>query len=237
MILPKTDAAPDRAAALALLDDTARHVKIMKASWLRVAMNLQRIRAEETWRLCPTPCSTFEEYVYGVLDIQRGVARRMLEAVGYTADRRPELLQAVNDGREDVHVPSYDVLNQLRRAEGRFEGREGEFDELAEKVYSGDLGRTKLQREIDDRLTPEGTASGGDGPKPWEEGDGESAADATAESAGSGEPDSLRSVVEELKAIEGKLIALEASGEAKKLLFELVELLEREAKGARPARA
>ena len=40
-----------RGEVVKLLSDTAHAVKVMKASWLRVALNLKKIRRHELWRM------------------------------------------------------------------------------------------------------------------------------------------------------------------------------------------
>jgi hypothetical protein len=195
--------------ARAFLAETARAVKVMKASWLKVAIHLRRIRAEELWRHAEPACASFEEYVYGTLQIQRAVARRMLDAVGYTELRRPELLSEFERGNADLLVPSYDVLNQLRRAEASFSGREGDLRDLESRVFEDGVGRATLQREIDAKLGHGDAPAGGPGAR------------------GGAEATTLESVVEELKAIEKKLLELKAPKEARRLLFALVELLDR----------
>jgi hypothetical protein len=225
MILPQsTERPPTRDEALALLEDTAKTVKIMKASWLRVAMNLRRIREFEIWKLHAGGLKSFEDYVFGVLEIPRGVLRRMLDAMEYTRDRRPELLEAVRDGRDDVHIPSYDVLNQLRRAAPNFEGRDDDFRDIETKVYGGELGRTRLEREIRSRAAP-----GDDGDaEDSEPGDRTGRTAASAESAPWDEApaDTLRGVLTDLQGIEARLVRLEASKEVRQLLFRLIEALQ-----------
>lgn len=223
MVRANSERPISREEGLALLEDTARSVKIMKASWLRVAMNLQKIRDGELWKLHPSGLKSFEDYVYGVLEINRGVARRMLDAMGYTRDRRPEILDAVLEGREDVHVPSYDVVNQLRRAEGAFAGRDDEFREIENRVWEEGVGRGTLRREIQDRLDPDeeedegGPSGSSDTAAPWDE------------------EVTLGGVIEDLGRIERKLLRLEVSKEARQLLFRLVETLQKEHRGSRPA--
>ncbi|MEM7234248.1 MAG: hypothetical protein AAF517_18870 [Planctomycetota bacterium] len=231
MIVPNEAlAAPSREEALSLLEDTARTVKVMKASWLRVALNLQKIKRHDLWKFVDPPCENFEGYVYGVLDIQRGVARRMLEAVDYAAQRRPKFVDDVEDGR-DIHVPSYDTLNQLRRAEGSFEGRETEFDEIEQKVFQGELGRARLRREIEEKLDPpEPEDDSNAGPPPF---------DVETESGpppGEG-PLTLDGALKELQRIESELLNLDVSKETRRLMFQLIEALQKEVNGARPAPA
>jgi len=213
MIMTKgSEAPPSKAEALAVLEDTARAVKVMKASWLRVAINLKRIRDHDLWRLSSTPCQSYEEYVYGVLQINRAVARRMLDAMGYTETRRPDLLQDIALGRDDVHVPSYDVLNQLRRAEPAFEGREEDFSELESRVFDDGVGRGTLRREIVDKLGDD--AVGED--------------EVPGAAASSKAPLDLGQVLAELKTVEAQLIELKVSKEVRQLIFRLVETLEKE---------
>lgn len=201
----------DTVDAKALLEDTRKAVKVMKASWLRVALNLQKIRANELWRFSQPKCGTFDEYMYGVLKLNRGVARRMLEAVDYTEMRRPQLLQEFQSGKEDVHIPSYDVLDQLRRAQGRFEGREEEFAEIESLVYDDGVGRVTLGREIKERLRDEDAA--GEGP---------------SETSGEKGPSDLAGIIAQLKSIEADLLQLDVPKDAKRMLFQLVELLDKE---------
>lgn len=226
---------PSEKEAIVFLEDTARHVKIMKASWLRVAMQLQRIREEELWRFHPDGVKSFEEYAYGVLDLPRGVVRRMLEALHYTQERRPSLFEAVLDGREDVHVPSYEVVNQLRRAERTFEGRDDDFRELETRVWEDGVGRDKLRREIRERLEPQLEREHdetGETP-PWDSGAG--FAPQATEGPSSESEVTIESVLAELEGVAPKLLKLDVSKEARQLLFQLVELLRKESRGARAA--
>ena len=77
----------------------------------------------------------------------------------------PEFLQEFESGREDLHVPSYDSLNHLRRAEGSFEGRENEFSEIESQVFDGEMGRVTLKKTLDECLgvSKEPRAGGGGG--------------------------------------------------------------------------
>ena len=175
-------------------------MKVMKASWLQVAKNLQRIREHQLWRFARPPCENFEGYVYGVLQIPPGVSRRMLAAVSYTELRRPQLLDDYEAGKTDVHVPSYDVVNQLRRAEKSFEGQEESFRELESRVFDEGVGRVALKRDIEERL-------------------GEEANEPAARA-----PD-MRHVLDQLATIDGILQELKTSKESRQLLARLVESL------------
>ena len=108
--------ASDTKEAIAFLSDTAKAVRVMKESWLRVALRLKHIREHELWRMARPTCHNYEEYVHGVLQINKAVHRRMLQAMEFAGERRPEFLEAFESGEREVNVPSYDVLNQLRRA-------------------------------------------------------------------------------------------------------------------------
>jgi hypothetical protein len=189
--------------ALVLLDDTARAVKVMKASWLKVATNLQRIREHQLWRFAQPSCEHFEGYVYGVLQIPSGVARRMLAAVSYTELRRPQLLNDYAEGKTDVHVPSYDVVNQLRSAEKSFAGQEESFRELESRVFDEGVGRVALKRAIEERL--------GDEAKPPE-----------------AEAPDLGRVLDQLARIDTHLQKLKISKESRQILARLVESLRAE---------
>ena len=98
-----------------ILADTARAVKVMKASWLRVALNLKKIRKHELWRETSPPCTSYEDYAYGVLKLNRAVERRMLSAMEYTEERRPGFIEEFEERGDNVDVPSYDVV-KLRPA-------------------------------------------------------------------------------------------------------------------------
>ena len=150
-------------AARGLLADTARAVKAMKASWLRVAINLRKIRDDELWRYATPACENFEDYAFGVLKLNKYVARRMLKAMDYTSSKRPDMVHDVSDRLErgeEVVVPSYQVVNNLRLAEEKFEGREEEFQELESKVFEEGIGRVTFKREMDGMLTPRAEGPG-----------------------------------------------------------------------------
>lgn len=197
-----------------LLAKTAHHVKIMKASWVHVAMNLKVIRDNELWRHSTQSCENFEDYMFGVLKLNRAVARRMLQALDYTTERRPSFAEAFHERGETMDVPSYDTVNQLRTAESRFEGREEEFHELEAKVFDEGVGRVTLKREIDSRLSQPAPAA--------------APAAATAVDAPEESP-SLENVILELRKLERELLRLEVPREARKLMFRLVEFLSKEA--------
>jgi hypothetical protein len=191
-----------------ILADTAQAVKIMKASWLRVALNLKKIRKHELWRQTTPPCSSYEDYAYGVLKLNRAVERRMVSAMEYTEERRPGFIENFEERGDNVDVPSYDVVNQLRRVEDEFRDRPEEWKSLESLVYEDGAGRVVLKREIDERLGRNSEGEGG--------GKIEKPAD-----------DSLDVVIRDLMAIETRLRPLKASKAAIKLCFELVELLQR----------
>ena len=147
----------DEPAVRGFLADTASAVKAMKASWLRVALNLKRIRDEELWSYATPACENFEDYAFGVLKLNKYVARRMLKAMDYTSSKRPDMVHDVSDRLErgeEVVVPSYQVVNNLRLAEEKFEGREEEFQALESKVFDEGIGRVTFKREVDGMLPP-----------------------------------------------------------------------------------
>lgn len=195
-----------------ILADTAHAVKIMKASWLRVALNLQKIRKHELWRETSPPCSSYEDYAYGVLKLNRAVERRMVSAMEYTEERRPSLLERFQQGGDEVEIPSYDVVNQLRRVEEEFKDRPEDWKSLETMVFDEGAGRVVLRREIDERL-----GQGDPSPPPR------------------AEQDSLELVRRDLKAIEARLRKLKAPKQSLKLCFELVEALEKQGSKEAPA--
>ena len=199
-----------------LLADTARQVKVMKSSWLRVAINLKSIRDAELWRHVRPACENFEDYVFGVLKLNRAVVRRMLQAMDYTRERRPGFVEEFRERGDDMEVPSYDTVNQLRRAEASFGGREGEFETLEAKVFEEGVGRVTLKKEIDGILGEDG-----DGPAAGSVG-------GSAEPVESETPSTIEDVVRRLKDIERVMLKLTVSKQARKLLFNLVETLEKE---------
>ncbi len=211
------DAPPSAAEIQQILTDTARSVKVMKASWLRVAMNLKQIRDHELWRHVDPPCENYEDYVFGILDLNRYVHRRMMQAMDYTEERRPQLLQDFAQRGEEVAVPSYDTVNQLRRAEKDFSDREDDFQALETRVWDDGVGRQKLKKEIDSLLDDGSTGS--------DDGD---TAETGVKADASDAPDSLEGVVARLKEIEKVLLRVDVPKEARKLLFQLVEILEKE---------
>jgi len=218
-VIQSTESAPkttlDEREIQALLAETARQVKVMKASWLRVATNLKTVRDQELWRFVTPTCENFEDYVFGVLALNRAVVRRMLQAMDYTAERRPEFLSEFKDRGEEMDVPSYDTVNQLRRVEGDFEGREGEFQDLERKVFDEGVGRQRLKKEIDAMLGEAEPAESTDSATP-------------PEARASEGPVTIDDIIDRLKDIERDLIKLEVSPEVKKMVFKLVETLEKE---------
>ena len=200
----------------ALLQDTAKAVKVMKASWLRVALNLRRIREHRLWRFSNPPCKNYEEYVLGVLKLNKYVANRMLQAMSYTEERRPDLIENYMEQGENVDLPSFDVVNQLRRAQTAFGDRENDFQDLESRVYDDGVGRVTLKKEIDEKL---GTTGDPDQPPPPSP-----AKDVAPEEV------SLEKVLESLREIEKQLLKLEVSKEARQLAFQLVEKLQKEQK-------
>jgi hypothetical protein len=195
-----------------LLADTARQVKVMKASWLRVAINLKKIRDAELWRHVQPACENFEDYVFGVLNLNRAVVRRMLQAMDYTNERRPSFVEEFQQRGEEMDVPSYDAVNQLRRAESSFEGRESEFESLEAGVFEQGVGRVTLKKQINEMLGEDDVPSDA-GP---------------AEPVESEKPPSIEEVLRRLKDIERVMLKLSVSKEARKLMFDLVETLEKE---------
>jgi len=207
----------DEPAVRGFLADTARAVKAMKASWLRVALNLKRIRDEELWSYAIPACENFEDYAFGVLKLNKYVARRMLKAMDYTSSKRPDMVHDVSDRLErgeEVVVPSYQVVNNLRLAEEKFEGREEEFQTLESKVFDEGIGRVTFKREMDGMLTPQA-----DGP-----GIMETPVDRVQPE---GAPD-LDRLIERLKDIQQDLGRLGVSSESSALLSRLLDSLEAE---------
>ena len=207
----------DEPAVRGFLADTAQAVKAMKASWLRAALNLKRIRDEELWSYATPACENFEDYAFGVLKLNKYVARRMLKAMDYTSSKRPDMVHDVSDRLdrgEEVVVPSYQVVNNLRLAEEKFEGREEEFQELESKVFEEGIGRVTFKREMDGMLTPRT-----EGPGIME----------TAVDRGQpeGAPD-LGRLLERLKEIQKDLGRLGISRESEELFSQLLDSLEAE---------
>ena len=204
-------------AARGLLADTARAVKAMKASWLRVAINLRKIRDEELWRYATPDCENFEDYAFGVLKLNKYVARRMLKAMDYTATKRPDMVHDVSDRLErgeEVVVPSYQVVNNLRLAEEKFEGREDEFEDLEARVFDEGIGRVTFKREVDTML-----GSPGEGP---------GAMELPVDRVQSEQLPDLGGLIERLKGIQRELGRLSLEGDSETLLLQLIESLEAE---------
>ena len=204
-------APPSPAETVSILSNTAKAVRVMKASWLRVALNLKQIRLHELWRFAKPHFENYEDYILGVLKLNKYVAARMLRAVDYTEERRPEFLERFAERGEEMEVPSFDVVDQLRRAESSFEERQDDFRDIEARVFNEGIGRVHLKRAIDEQLGR--TADSGEPPP---------------EAAQSEPPPTVEAVVKELKAIEKRLLKLDVSKDARKLMFRLVETLEKE---------
>lgn len=207
----------DESAVRGFLADTASAVKAMKASWLRVALNLKRIRDEELWSYATPACENFEDYAFGVLKLNKYVARRMLKAMDYTSSKRPDMVNDVSDRLErgeEVVVPSYQVVNNLRLAEEKFEGREEEFQALESKVFDEGIGRVTFKREVDGMLPPRT-----EGP-----GTMETSVDRVQPE---GTPD-LDRLIGRLRDIQQELRRLSVSPESSELFSQLLDSLEAE---------
>lgn len=207
----------DEPAVRGFLADTASAVKAMKASWLRVALNLKRIRDEELWSYATPACENFEDYAFGVLKLNKYVARRMLKAMDYTSSKRPDMVHDVSDRLErgeEVVVPSYQVVNNLRLAEEKFEGREEEFQALESKVFDEGIGRVTFKREVDGMLPPRT-----EGP-----GTMETSVDRVQPE---GTPD-LDRLIGRLRDIQQELRRLSVSPESSELFSQLLDSLEAE---------
>ncbi|MEC7921892.1 MAG: hypothetical protein VX496_00690 [Planctomycetota bacterium] len=207
----------DESAVRGFLADTASAVKAMKASWLRVALNLKRIRDEELWSYATPACENFEDYAFGVLKLNKYVARRMLKAMDYTSSKRPDMVHDVSDRLErgeEVVVPSYQVVNNLRLAEEKFEGREEEFQALESKVFDEGIGRVTFKREVDGMLPPRT-----EGP-----GTMETSVDRVQPE---GTPD-LDRLIGRLRDIQQELRRLSVSPESSELFSQLLDSLEAE---------
>jgi len=204
-----------------LLSETAQQVKVMKASWLRVALNLQKIRNLELWRHVQPSCENFEDYAFGVLKLQRAVVRRMLQAMDYTTERRPEFVEEFQRRGDEMEVPSYDTVNHLRRAESAFEDRRDDFRNLESRVFDEGVGRVTLKKEID-------TLLGGDDEETDDEPSGTRGTRAATEHDQPERPLTVADVVARLKPLERRLLELKVSKEARQLMFRLVEALEKE---------
>jgi len=141
----------------------------------------------------------------------------MLKAMDYTSSKRPDMVHDVSDRLErgeEVVVPSYQVVNNLRLAEEKFEGREEEFQTLESKVFDEGIGRVTFKREMDGMLTPQA-----DGP-----GIMETPVDRVQPE---GAPD-LDRLIERLKDIQQDLGRLGVSSESSALLSRLLDSLEAE---------
>jgi hypothetical protein len=184
----------------------------MKASWLHVALNLKRIRQDELWRLAEPACGSYDDYVLGVLRLNKYVAARMLRAVSYTEERRPELLRDFRERPGDVQVPSYETVDRLRRIQSRFEEREGDFRELESRVFDEGIGRVALKRAIDEKLADSRPEDDGERPE--------------GRAAAGGARETLDAIVMDLREIEGKLRRLRVPAEARRLISQLIEALD-----------
>ena len=202
--------APTKAEAIRLLTDTAHAVRVMKASWLRVALNLKKIRTHGLWRYVAGACESYEQYVLEVLKLNKYVANRMLQAMEYTEEHRPGLIDEFRRGGGDIDIPSYEVVNQLRRVQHAFQGRDGELDGLRSRVFDDGVGRVVLKREIDECIGEYG--SDDDGPDE------------------SSTPGTLRDVLHDLMEIEGRLLELKVPKTVQKLAFQLIEAVQKELK-------
>lgn len=199
--------APTKAEAIRLLTDTAHAVRVMKASWLQVALNLKKIRTHELWRYVAGACESYEQYVLEVLKLNKYVANRMLQAMEYTAEHRPGLIDEFRRGGGDMDIPSYEVVNQLRRVQHAFGGRDDELDGLRSRVFDDGVGRVVLKREIDECI--------GEYDDPPDE---------------ASTPRTLRDVLDDLMEIEGRLLELKVPKTVQKLAFQLIEAVQKELK-------
>jgi hypothetical protein len=204
-----TESAPTQTEAAKILADTAHAVKVMKASWLHIALNLKRIRQHRLWRFSRPSAESYDEYVLDVLKLNKYVANRMLAAMDYTEERRPDVIRDFEKGDDKVEVPSFDVVNQLRRVESSFEDREDELKELESRVYDDGVGRVVLKREINEKLSNQRSEN-------------------KEEEAAPQAPKSVQDVVQQLMVIEKQLRDLKVSREVQKLTFQLVEALQKE---------
>jgi DNA-binding FrmR family transcriptional regulator len=204
-----TESAPTQTEAAKILADTAHAVKVMKASWLHIALNLKRIRQHRLWRFSRPSAESYDEYVLDVLKLNKYVANRMLAAMDYTEERRPDVIRDFEKGDDKVEVPSFDVVNQLRRVESSFEDREDELKELESRVYDDGVGRVVLKREINEKLSDQRSEN-------------------KEEEAAPQAPKSVQDVVQQLMVIEKQLRDLKVSREVQKLTFQLVEALQKE---------
>ncbi|MCR4318361.1 MAG: hypothetical protein NUW37_18620 [Planctomycetes bacterium] len=189
-----------------ILDDTMRAVKAMKASWLHVAINLKKIRNDELWRFAKPQVVSYDSYVLDVLKLNKYVAARMLRAMEYSEEKRPGFVEDFesNPGRD---VPSFDVVDQLRRVEDRFVDRPSDFGDLEKSVFDEGVGRTILKRRIEEKLTP-AVSSYEEEPEEKEE------------------PDSPEKVLSDLKVIERRMFKLkEIPEEAREKMYELVSII------------
>ncbi|MEE3230861.1 MAG: hypothetical protein VX272_07460, partial [Planctomycetota bacterium] len=115
---------------------------------------------------------------------------------------------------EEVVVPSYQVVNNLRLAEEKFKGREEEFDDLESRVFDEGIGRVTFKREVDNML-----------------GDRDDRPGAMELPVDRVQPESrpeLGNLIERLKVIQRELGRLALSGESEGLLARLLESLEAE---------
>ena len=201
-----------RSETVKILADTAHAVKVMKASWLHVALNLQKIRQHRLWEQTNPPCRSYEEYTDQVLKLNKYVAHRMLLAMEYTEEHRPQVIRDFQKRGDEADVPSYEVVNQLRRVEESFKDRKGDMDDLHSLVYDGGAGRVVLKREIDTRLGKMETREKND------------------KSDEKKAPATLQEVIQELMNLEKRLGELKVSKDARKLAFQLIETLQEELK-------
>ena len=158
----------DESAVRGFLADTASAVKAMKASWLRVALNLKRIRDEELWNYATPACENFEDYAFGVLKLNKYVARRMLKAMDYTSSKRPDMVDDVSgklERGEEVVVPSYQVVNNLSGGNqqkvsiGKWLAADCDVLIIDEPTVGVDLGaKAQIHRLIWDLAAQEGKA-------------------------------------------------------------------------------
>jgi hypothetical protein len=149
----KVDAALE-AAEEAHLDDPERaellrRTRRFKSSWIELAEALTEADRSGSWRRWGY--ESFDAYARGELHLRPETVQKLVGSFSFLKKRAPEVLD--RDGVR-AHIPSYQAVDYLRRAESEERAPADAVDEIRKKVLDEGAGLPAVAKQFNEVVFP-----------------------------------------------------------------------------------
>ncbi|MBK6696630.1 MAG: hypothetical protein IPG50_31235 [Myxococcales bacterium] len=149
----KTDAALE-AAELEYQDDPeraelVRRTRRFKSSWIELAEALMQAQRDHSWKRWGY--DSFDDYTKGELHLRPETVQKLVGSFVFLKKRAPEVLS--RDGLQ-AHIPSYQAVDFLRRAESEDRAPAEAMGELRKKVLEDGATLPTVTKKFGDVVFP-----------------------------------------------------------------------------------